>query len=301
MARRAVIYDTEVGGGFSGRMLGGTIVTRNAAWQIATMIKSHIRPNGWLVAILARRASWKMPAWLARGFRAVVAIRAIVNNARMVKHANVPGIRHMAALAVVAGLDVAERLAAGALAVMAGCTGQCRLLVVKARNRPGRRHMAVFANLGGFYMGFGPAGCRLAIVATEAFIGDSSVVNAHHFPVPAIVAVGTIRAAWRMLCRFTIRHAAIVAADTSGGHTLENATFMAGFAGDTRVGTNQGKPGKLVVEGLINLGNRIDRFRGSRQARERKRRENYHGHLQQLYQPASFQFRNKLRKQPVPS
>lgn len=83
------------------------------------------------MAVLAGIARREVSPGLAGGPGAIVTVYTIIDNACMVKNSDGPGLIHMAAFAIVARLDVVERLAGSMQLVMASCTRQRRMRVVE--------------------------------------------------------------------------------------------------------------------------------------------------------------------------
>ena len=90
-----------------------------------------------------------------------------------------------------------------------------------------------------------------------------------------------------MVDRFAAGHAAVVAAHAGGRNAFENATLVAGFAGDFDVHAFKRKAGDLVVEILVNLEIRVRCFgqgaSGKNGHDEPERRDKCHGHLQKTF------------------
>ena len=69
----------------------------------------------------------------------------------------------------------------------------------------------------------------------------------------AVVAIRTFIGGFGMLKVFALGDAAIVATEAGGGCSLEDATLVAGFAGDLDMHAFQGKARCLMVEVLVHL------------------------------------------------
>ena len=100
------------------------------------------------MAIFAGIARRQMAAGLSGCLGAVVAIHAIVDDARVVKHTDGPGNADMAGFTIICRDNVSKWFSRCMCAVMAGCARKVRHRVVKARNLPGTRFMAVLTGLG---------------------------------------------------------------------------------------------------------------------------------------------------------
>lgn len=96
--------------------------------------------------------------------------------------------------------------------------------------------MAVFAYFGRIDVVSRLAGGRPPIVAAEALVSDPGMINMDNFPLPAVVAIRAVRAAWRMVCGFAVCHPPVVASDAICRHALEHSAFMANFTNNTDMG-----------------------------------------------------------------
>ena len=170
-----------------------------------------------------------------------IVIKRLKRQARVLVDVGQPGIRHVADVALLHGVEVPVVLAGCRVAIVAGRAGAQYLRVVDSGNRcPGRGGVAVFANIGRRYVRRVLAGCIRAVVTAETVVGDVDVIEVGRDPRDCRMAVIAV----------------VAAGDMRGMLAGCGVAIVAGHAGSEHVGVVHHvsrRPGHVVVAVLADV------------------------------------------------
>jgi hypothetical protein len=147
VARTAFIACSEVGTRAARRT--AAIMAASAVGDVTSeaVIKLCRRPCNSRMARLAQFAGQKVRLRFARSRYVVMALGAAINDARMVKHANVPGNTCVARRAIIARTNMIEGLALSLLIVVAFFAGLLCQRMIKSGNGPSRSLVTISASI----------------------------------------------------------------------------------------------------------------------------------------------------------
>jgi len=140
-------------------------------------------------------------------------------NAVMIHNGPSPGVCRMAVVAVVAALDMVDRLAQRSAAIVTAGAASGHAAVVEDRTAPAAGVVAVVAVVAAWYVIDRLAQGDAAVVTARAAAQHVAMIDPQHrYPAAAAVTVFADIAGGNVIDRFARRGAAIVTAGAASGH-----------------------------------------------------------------------------------